>query len=415
VWVKESQFLLRWRWGIRCAKEIVNDFSKRNAELLPKALAKAGVVLRTAEKVAQQIAECCAAASELDHARGDCAAKESAAKNKADETRGDFEVGDEFGAESRGIAFRLALDQRLGEQIARAKSIEEAFTGDGVDACRGVSRKGPVLAGNFSVAQRAELGRGENVAVETRAVDGDFLVANEAVEEIAQRLGCVLGHLGANADGEMVGTRERPDVTGHAVQEFDFDEILARRNEIAESDFEILGAKRGGAGEELIACASSENDEIGCVVFASGRELYFTRIGIHTSDARVMDSTSGGFGALEQKAVEDGAGINHQRLGHFKTGAMAAAGNQFGAVNFFFCRGPVEEEWIFFDGLVSEAATAGLFPREMLVKKSDAESGAAQLFGAESPGGAPAHDGNLLHLCEDRSQTGHSICVNLKV
>lgn len=76
---------------------------------------------------------------------------------------------------------------------------------------------------------------------------------------------------------------------------------------------------------------------------------------------------------------------------------MSAGGNEFGSVNLFFRGGAVEEERIFFDGFVGEAAAAGFFPGEMLVEKGDVESSDAQFFGAKSAGGPAADNGNVLH------------------
>jgi hypothetical protein len=400
---------------VRRVEEIVDEFAESDSELLPEALAKAAVVLRAAEEIAQQVAKSRAATGELNHAGGDCAAKERAAKNAANQVRGDLEISDEFGAEARGIASGLAFNQSLREQIAGAKRVEKAFAGDGVNARGGVARERPVGASNFSVAQRAELGRRQNVAVEARAGDGNFFFVNETVEESAQGLRGVFGHFGADADGKMISSRERPHVTGHAVQEFDFDEVFLRRNEVAKRNFEILRAKRSGSGEKLIASASGENDKVGGMVFTCGGELDLIGGSFDAGDARVMDLASGGFGTVEQQAVEHSARVNHQRPRHFEACAMAATGDEFGAVNLFFGRGAVEQERVFFDGFVSEATAAGFFPGEVLVKKGDTESSGAEFFGAESPSGPSAHNGNLFHSREDHLQTGTQRLCELKV
>ena len=100
---------------MRGMEEIFGEFRDGYAELFPEPLAQCGVILRAAEEIAQQFAKCCAATRELDHARGDRIAEESAAKNEAHKARGDFEVGDKFRAQPRRIAFWLAVDDRLGE------------------------------------------------------------------------------------------------------------------------------------------------------------------------------------------------------------------------------------------------------------------------------------------------------------
>jgi len=196
--------------SVRRAEKIVDEFSEGDAELFPEAFAKAAIVLRAAEKVAEEFAKSGAAAGELNHARGDGAAEETAAKNAADEAGGDFEIADKFGAKAHGIIFGLRGNERLREEVARTKGVEKALTGDGVNAGGGVSGERPIAASDFAVAKSAEFGRRKNVAVKLRAGDGDFFFANESVEQVAQALRGVLRHFCANADGEMVSARERP-------------------------------------------------------------------------------------------------------------------------------------------------------------------------------------------------------------
>jgi len=119
---------------IRGMEEIFGEFRDRYTELFPEARAQGAVVLRAAEEIAQQFAKCCAATRKLDHARGDRAAEESAAKNETHKARGDFEVRDKLGSQARGIAFRLTVDDCLGEQIAGTKRVKQSFARDGIDA-----------------------------------------------------------------------------------------------------------------------------------------------------------------------------------------------------------------------------------------------------------------------------------------
>ena len=170
----------------RGMEEIFSEFRERYAELFPEPFAQCAVILRAAEEIAQQFAKRRAATSELDHARGDGSSEESAAKNKAHKARGDFQVGDKFGAQLRGITFRLTLDDGLREQIAGTKRVEQSFARDGIDARSGIARERPIPADDFAMAQRAKFRRRKHVAVKTRAVRGDFFFANEIVEKLAQ-------------------------------------------------------------------------------------------------------------------------------------------------------------------------------------------------------------------------------------
>ena len=203
----------------------------------------------------------------------------------------------------------------------------------------------------------------------------------------------------------MIGTRKGPEIAVHAIQEFDFDDFFFCRDEIAERDFEILRAKRGGIRQQLISRAGGEHNEVGNMFAASGGERdagadFFAvsfGLGFDASDAGVDRVATGGCGALEQQAVEDRAGINYQRARHLKTRAMAAAGNQLGGADFFFGLRTAEKERVALDGFVREAAAAGLFPGEMLVEERDVEACAGEFFSAEGAGRPAANNGNLLH------------------
>lgn len=333
----------------------------------------------------------------MNHASRDGAAEKSAAENATDEARGDFEIADEFGAKARGIIFGLSGNKRLREEVAGTEGVEKAFAGDGVNAGGGVSGERPVAAGDFAVAQSAEFRRWKNVAIKLRARDGNFFFANESIEEIAQALRGVLRHFRADPDGEMVSARKGPEIAGHAIEEFDFDDFFFDGNEVAESDFEIARTKRSCAGEELVARAGGEDDKIGGVFCARCGERNLRAGSVHAGDASVMHSASGGFGTAEEQAVQNGTGIDYQRTRHLKAGTMSAGGDEFGVMNLFFGGRAVEEEGIFFDGFVGEAAAAGLFPSQMLVEKRDVESGNAQFFGAKSAGGTAANNGNAFH------------------
>ena len=344
------------------AEKIVDKFGEGDAELLPQTFAEAAVILRAAEKIAEEFAKSCAAAGELDHSCGDRAAEESAAENTANEARGDFEIGDEFGAKTRGIIFGLSGDERLCEQVAGTERVKKALASDGVDTGGGVTGERPIGAGDFAMAQSAEFRGRQDVAVKLRAGERDFFFANEIVEQVAQTLRGVLRHFCADADGKMVGAREGPEIAGHAVEKFDFDHFFFGGNEVAESHFEIARTERRGAGKELIARAGGEDDEIGGVFCACGGEGDLRAGSVHAGDASVMHFASSSFGAAEEKAIQNGARINHQRTGHLKARAMSARGDEFGAMNLFFFGRAVEEERIFFDGFVGEAAATGLFP-----------------------------------------------------
>ena len=386
---------------IRSMEKISGEFRDRDSELLPKALAQSAVVLRATEKVAHQGAKRGAAAGELDHARGDSVAEESAAKNEAHKARGNFEVSDKFRAQARRIAFRLALHDGLREQVAGTKRVKQSFAGDGIDARSGVSRERPVWADDFPVPQRAKLRRRQDVAVKARAFGVNFFLVNEIVEKLAQFRCRVFCHGRADSDRQMIGAREGPQIAVHAVEKFDFDDFVSRGNEIAQSDLEILRAKGSGVRQQLISRASGEYNKVGGVFLAAGGKRdapgAVLHAGFDLSDARVNRLAAGGCGAVEEQAVEHGARINHDGPRHLKTRSMAFAGNQFRDADFFFGLRAVQQERVFLDGLVGEAAAAGLFPGEMFIKERDVEARARKFFAAKGAGRPSANYGNLFH------------------
>src|SRR6185437_3680438 len=131
----------------------------------------------------------------------------------------------------------------------------------------------------------------------------------------------------------------------------------------------------------------------------------FIRMGLDTRDARVHGFTTSCCSAVEQQSIEHGARVNHQRARHLKTRSMAFAGNQFRGMDFFFGLRAAEKEGIFFDGLVGQAPSAGLFPGEVLVKQRDVEPRACELFAAEGASRSSANYGYLFHSLGIRVQT----------
>ena len=205
----------------------------------------------------------------------------------------------------------------------------------------------------------------------------------------------------------MIGAREGPQIAVHAVEKFDFDGFLFCGNEIAKGHFEILRAKRSGIREQLISRTGGEHNEVGGVFPASGRERYAFRTGFDASDARMDRYATGGRGAVEEESIQYGAGVNHDRARHLETRAMASAGNQFRGADFFFDLRAAQQEGIFFDGFVGEAAAAGFFPCEMLVKQRDVEARAGEFFSAEGAGRPSANYGNLFHSDATSIVEGH--------
>ena len=169
------------------------------------------------------------------------------------------------------------------------------------------------------------------------------------------------------------------------------------------------------SGSKLIARAGGENDEIREALFARCREAHVFARSVFTFVTREQTACASGCdGAIEQQAIQHFARVNHDGMAHFESRAMAAAGNQFGGADDFFGLRGIEQEGIGFDGFVSQAAAAGLFPREALVEDRHLKSGAGQTLAAERTGRTSSDDGDFFHVpCCDLAQvSGNTAAMN---
>src|SRR5208282_3805011 len=191
-------------------EQMARDLRNGDAELAPEAALQALIILRTAEDVANQVAECGRIVEQLDHARGDGAAEKSSAEYLARDIGREFQVAGKGGAKAFGVCLGLIFDQRLRQQVAGAQRIVKPLAGDGIDAGRGVAGHSPISSHDAATADRLRLGRRQHVAEETRAVHGNLFLLDEVGKVAAEFLAGGLSHAGANADGKMVGAREGP-------------------------------------------------------------------------------------------------------------------------------------------------------------------------------------------------------------
>src|SRR5271169_4261353 len=148
----------------------------------------------------------------------------------------------------------------------------EAFAGEWVNPGGRVANERPVAADNGTAAERVQLGRRENVAVEGRALPGDLFGFEKTVEMILHGARDAGSEAAADADGEMVVAWERPDVAREFGEEFDDHAVGGTRDEIADGELEILLPERRGAGQQRVAGAGGENHEIGARLAAGGGE-----------------------------------------------------------------------------------------------------------------------------------------------
>src|SRR5580700_6464230 len=86
-----------------------DEFTHGNAQVAPKAAFEAGVILRSTEKIAHQLAKHRAAVHELDHVRGYRRAEKSTAVEPPHNARGEFQFGRECRFDPRHVLFRAAF------------------------------------------------------------------------------------------------------------------------------------------------------------------------------------------------------------------------------------------------------------------------------------------------------------------
>src|SRR2546430_17342585 len=84
-------------------------------------------------------------------------------------------------------------------------------------------------------------------------------------------------------------------------------------------------------------------------------------------------------------------------MGHVEGGVLLFATVQFDGVHQLLGIGIIEQEWKALNGFVRQAAAAGFFPRQVLVKKIDLGARARELFTTYRAGRSPADDRYLSH------------------
>src|ERR1700694_2477830 len=83
---------------------------------------------------------------------------------------------------------------------------------------------------------------------------------------------------------------------------------------------------------------------------------------------------------------------------HIERGVVLFAADQLDGIHQLLGIGIIKQEWKALNGLVRQPAAAGLFPRQVLVKKIDLVARARKLFTAHCPGRSPADDRYLSHV-----------------
>ena len=235
------------------------------------------------------------------------------------------------------------------------------------------------------------------MAVKLGVFGRDALLLDESLEVAAELGAGMRGHAPADSYREMVVARKRPNVAFKLRKKFDEDGIGVLRDEVALGHFQFVALERPASGHQLISRASREDKKIRFVPFSLDA---ITRLGpfdVHTHHAGALQRAAGFLRAVEQQAVQHLSRVNHDGVRHFEDGAMFLAANELDGVNELLGIRIVEQERETLDGFVGESAAAGLFPREMLVKKIHFVTGASELLATHCAGGSAANDCNFGH------------------
>src|SRR5215470_11272672 len=267
------------------------------------ALLEGGVVLGAAENVGHELPENGTATHELNHARGYGGAKKAAAVKPPYDPRCKLELAGESGSYPIGVHLGIALGDGSAQQFAGAHGVEQPFSGQRIDESGRVTYHGPVLADHRALRKRRHLRRGQDVAVKAGARHVEFLLADENLQMLAQ-LGLVMrSHAAANADRQMIATREGPDIAVKVRKELDDDGVFGLRNEIALRDFKFVLLERTRFGQKLVARAGGEYQKVGGVPFAFDAIARFFSRRVDGDDVGAAHFAAGFAGAVQQQTV----------------------------------------------------------------------------------------------------------------
>jgi hypothetical protein len=207
------------------------------------------------------------------------------------------------------------------------------------------------------------------------------------------------GHTSANSDGKMIAAREGPNVTFEVREEFHGDGIRGPRNEVTLSHFQFVALQSPRFGHNLVACTRRQNEKISATPLTIHGVAGLCSAGIHGKYMRLLDVAASLFSPLQQHAIEDATGINHDGVGHFQVGSLIVAADEVHRMHELLGIGIIQQEREALDRFMSQTAAAGLFPGEALIKNMDLVSRARKLLTAHRAGRSAADN---YYLCHDR-------------
>jgi hypothetical protein len=135
---------------------------------------------------------------------------------------------------------RITFGDGFAQQFAGAHGVEKSLAGERIDKRSGIADQRPILADHGALRKCGNLRRRKNVAIETCAVQREFLFADKRLQMAAQLGLVVRRHATANAHRQMIAARERPDVPIEVREKFDDDGVRGLRNEVALGNFEFV-------------------------------------------------------------------------------------------------------------------------------------------------------------------------------
>ena len=195
----------------------------------------------------------------------------------------------------------------------------------------------------------------------------------------------------------MIGARKRPQVALEFLQEFHLDDVFLGRHEIAERHFQILRAESRRFRQQLVSRPRREHHEVRSAFFAARHQPHLRVVHVHARHARAHGRASRCDSPVEQQPVQHLARVNYDRMAHLDPRAMPAAGNQLCRAHNLLGVRSVEQERIRLDRFMSQAAAAGLLPRQALVENCYVKAVARKALAAKRAGGSASDNRDVFH------------------
>src|SRR5262245_33468132 len=195
-----------------------------------------------------------------------------------------------------------------------------------------------------------------------------------------QRLSRMEAQTATNAERSMAWSWENPIVTMKFREELDDDTLVnIRRNPVTKSHHQVLGVKSlAQLPPNKTVDTVGANQEVDSMYTTVGQELPARFLLANVENTLLQEPHPAGHGMLEKQPVQDGPGINANRLiqHHFRPGTSRRNHRHTAYTTVRLSAGA--QEWVMRKGLSCHAATAGFLPRTSMVKKQYGRAGSRQ-------------------------------------